>query len=146
MSNGLKLILISAGTLITCMVVTLAIHMARLSQATGNKFTQQLGQYSQDLDESSIMMYDGLEVHGSDVVNFMKQQLGGYAVTESAPIQITVITISSPLKSYTYKNSSNLKSVQEFTNDRYINPLHKFCGEVIYNENKVITQVIFQVV
>lgn len=146
MSNGLKLLLLAAGTLVTCIVVTLAIHMARIGQVTGNKFTQRLNQFNQELDESSILMYDGLEVCGADVVNFMKQQLGEYLSTENAPIKITVVTFNSPHREYTYTNRENLQQIQEFTNVRYIHPLHKFVGKIVYNENKVIVQVIFQVI
>lgn len=145
MSNGLKLMLLCAGTLITCIVVTLAIHMARVSRQTGEKYNEHLNSFYEDLDSSSITTYDGVEVYGSDVVNFIKKQLGDYSESESSPLTITVVTSLSPRTEYSYTNRAYVSEIQNFTNVRYINPLHLFCGEVVYNGNDVITQIIFTI-
>lgn len=145
MSNGLKLMLLSVGTLITCIVVTVAIHMAKVSQKTGTIYGDRLNEFYQDVSRSDLTMYDGVEVYGSDVVNFIKKELSGYSATESGAITITVVTSNSPYTVYSYTNGRYLSEIQNFTNERYIKPLNLFRGLVVYNENEVITQIKFMV-
>lgn len=146
MSNGLKLMLLSVGTLITCIVITVAIHMAKITQKTGIAYSDRLNEFYQDVSRSDLLMYDGVEVYGSDVVNFIKKELSAYSATESAAITITVVTSNSPYTVHSYTNDKYLSEIQNFTNIRYIKPLNLFRGLVIYNENEVITQIKFTVI
>lgn len=145
MSHGLKLLLLASGTIITLMIVTISFNLARQAKSIDEKYIEKLAEHNHDLDCSEITMYDGISVYGSDVVNFMKHQLGGYQAGETAPLKITVITKLSPQTLYTYSNKTYLKEVQNFADARYIRPLSKYVGEVVYNENGVITGVIFTV-
>lgn len=145
MSNGLKLMLLSVGTLITCIVVTVAIHMAKISQRTGTVYAERLNGFYEDVDRSDLTMYDGVEVYGSDVVNLIKKELGGYEATESAAITITVVTSNSPYTAYSYMNGKYISEIQNFTDPRYIKPLNTFQGLAVYNDNQVLIQVIFTV-
>ena len=145
MSNGLKLMLLSVGTLITCIVVTVAMHMAKVSRKTGTVYAERLNGFYEDINRSDLTMYDGIEVYGSDVVNLIKKELGGYEVTESGKITITVITSNSPYKAYSYTNGRYVSEIQNFTDPRYIKPLNLYQGMVVYNENQVLTQLIFTV-
>lgn len=135
----------SAGTLITCIVVTVAVHMARVGKRTGVIMTNQLEEMNRDISDKNIKMYDGLEVYGADVVNCMKHELGNYDASEDSGFEIQVITSNVPYISYTYKNSDYFDEIQDFTNNRYIPPLHRFEGKVVWNGNDVITKLIFTV-
>ena len=67
MSNGLKLLLIAAGTMITCIVISISIHMARVGKQTGNQMVKRLEQWGSEVQEQNIQKYEGLEVYGADV-------------------------------------------------------------------------------
>lgn len=145
MSHGLKLLLLASGTIITLIVITLSLGLARQSRQMDQQFANRLNEVYEDLDRSSLTMYDGVEVYGADVVNFMKKQLCAYDSLESSPVRITVITALSPYVSYSYDNGVYMEEIQNFTKARYIKPLNKFRGAVIYNQNDVITEVKFTV-
>ena len=137
--------MIAAGTLITCIVVTIAIQLAKSSRSTSLAFEKSLSAIDQDLAVSDITMYDGLEVCGSDVVNFIKRELSKYSDRDQGPMKITVVTLQSPYVEYSYYNGNYIEDIQNFTSERYIHPLHKYRGTIIYNENEVIAEIIFTI-
>lgn len=145
MSNGLKLLMLAAGTVITCIVITIAFRMAKTSQNTSNAYEKNLTRFYDNLSESELTAYDGVCVYGADVVNFIKKQLGKYKASEKSDVTITVVTMKSPEKKYSYQNSNYIEQIQNFTEEHYINPLYQFRGKCIYNENDVITEIVFTV-
>lgn len=145
MSNGLKLLLIASGTIITLIVVTISLSLAKGSKRISQSYNQGINAVYESIDNSEIVMYDGVEVYGSDVVNFIKKQLSEFETSEIGPLAITVITSNTPLKSNTYYNSTYIEDIQNFTKDNYIKPLNKFKGKVIKNQNGVIIEVVFTI-
>jgi len=145
MSHGLKLLLLASGTIITLMIVTAAIHLARQAKHVEEICEVRLEECYQDLACSDITMYDGLKVYGADVVNFMKRYLGSYRESETAPMKVTVVTSHRPKVVYTYCNKAYLLEIQNFTKSRYIKPLSEFLGAVTYNANGVIMEISFTV-
>lgn len=140
MDNSLKGLILAAGAVITCMVLSIGFLFARESQAISVTSADKLNRFSSELSESDFTMYDGLEVTGSDVVNFIKKQLGGYSSAETAPVCIYVKT--SKTGNY-YANGSVIESIQNFTHVNYISPLGKFTGKIVRDGNKVITGINF---
>lgn len=102
--------------------------------------TAQMSELNQDIKNSGIMKYNGIEVYGSDVVNCIKENLGDYTESETAPIYVYVKT-SSAIN--TYINGALLDSIRDFTKTCYIKPTSVFRGEVIRNINDVIVGVNF---
>lgn len=140
MENILKAIVIGAGVLITCIVIGISFQIYRESKSISIASANNLNEFASELNESDLTRYDGLEVKGSDVLNFIKKQLGEYESFEVASVSINVITSKS---SNTYVNGLFLSDIVNFTNDKYINPISKFSGKVIRNKNKVIVGLCF---
>ena len=95
--------------------------------------------------EYDISKYNGEEVRGQEVVNFIKKQLGDYLPTEAAPIYVEVVskTLDSTY-SRIYTNNEHLEDIKNFSKaQHYIKPTAVFLGRVIRNENKVIIGVRF---
>ncbi len=95
--------------------------------------------------EYKITMYDGEEIKGSEVVNFIKKNLGDYSSTETSPIYVEVVTNHSGT-TYTrrHTNNTNVKEIKNFSNTQYyIKPTALFTGEVIRDQNKVILGIRF---
>ncbi len=95
--------------------------------------------------EYSIMKYDGEEVRGSQVRNFIKEQLGDYASEETAPIYVKVTTVVSGVTyTNTYVNKQYFNDMKNFASLRYyIKPEAIFKGEVNKSANKAILGVTF---
>lgn len=140
MDNSLKGFILAAGAVITCLVLSVGFLFARESKALSASSSGKLDDFATDLYENDLTMYDGLEVTGSDVVNFIKKQLGEYSVTETAPVYAYVKTSKAENR---YQNGSSIKNIQDFTHVNYINPLGKYSGFVIRDDNKVIVGVKF---
>lgn len=98
-----------------------------------------------DYAEYDILMYDGEQIRGSEVVNFIKKQLGDYSILEEAPIYVEVVTIA-PTTNYShiYVNNKHIVDIKNFSStEYYIKPTAIFTGEVIRTENMVIVGVRF---
>lgn len=95
--------------------------------------------------EYDITKYDGEEIRGSEVTNFIRKYLGDYDTSETAPFYVEVITkISGSTNINTYNNKEYLDDIKNFSNmQHYIKPTAIFKGEVIRNTNKVILGVKF---
>lgn len=98
-----------------------------------------------DYDEYEIVKYDCEDIRGSEVVNFIKRQLGDFSATEEPPIYIEVISkASSATYTNKYTNNQYIEQIKNFSIiDRYIKPTAIFAGEVIRTGNDVIIGVKF---
>lgn len=98
-----------------------------------------------DYTEHDIVMYDGEDIRGSEVVNFIKKHLGDYDVSDQAPIYVNVITkASASVYTHTYTNNKYIDDIKNFSSiEYYIKPTAIFVGEVIRTDNKVIIGVEF---
>lgn len=95
--------------------------------------------------EYSLMKYDGQEVKGSQVRNFIKEQLGDYDTGETAPIYVQVTTaVSGTAYTNSYENKQYFDDMKSFASTRYfIKPEALFRGEVIRTDNKAIMGIQF---
>lgn len=98
-----------------------------------------------DYEDYDISMYDGEEVRGSEVVNFIKKQLGDYSEIETAPIYTQVkTTVLSVIYTNTYTNNVHISDIKNFSSSEfYIKPTALFIGKVIKSKNKAILGVTF---
>ncbi len=140
-SSALKLILFSVSVLITCVVVFVGITASQEAKKISSGVIDQMTELNNDISDSGIMMFDGTEVYGSEVINFMKKTLGDCAANETSPVYLYVKTSTSE---NTYINSTYVKNVRQFTDvQHYIKPTAKFVGQVMKNTNDVIVGVRF---
>jgi len=134
MDNSLKGLILAAGVMITCLVLSVGFYFARESKALSSNSSSKLNDFSTELTESDLIMYDELEVTGSDVTNFIKKHLGDYTAIETAPIYVYVKTSTTE---NTYKNGAFIENIRTFTDIKYINPLGKFAGDIVRDANDV---------
>jgi len=134
-----KILILAASTIITCLIVAIGMNMARDAKTLSNTATSQMSELNDDISNSDIKMYDGSYVTGSEVVNFIKKQLGDYAASQTAPIYVYVKTVSEN----TYDNGNNIANIKNFSHNMYIKPTSSFLGKVVKNINNVIIGVNF---
>lgn len=140
MENSLKALILGASISITCLIISLGFYAARQASAVSASTNEKLCKFAISLEEDDYMVYDGLAVSGSDVVNFMNRNLSSYSFNERAPIYIYV---DNGKIQKTYENNVALTQIKDFTSDYYIRPLRKYRGQINRNENDVITGVSF---
>ncbi len=140
-SAALKLIMFSVSVLITCVVVFVAITTSQEARKISDGVIRQLGEINDDIADGGIMIYDGSDVYGSEVINFIKKMLGDYSSSEASPIYVYIKTSGSE---NTYINNTYIKNIRQFTDvQHYIKPTATFTGEVMKNTNDVIVGVRF---
>lgn len=150
MENGLKGLLLAAGTIITCIIVSLGFYIAREARDTAASGAGAISKLNSEFNENDKTMYEGLSVSGSEVLNVI-------AKFSSEEICIRVETIASG-KSKTYAHYGqklskdyelggasdiDISEAKSKTGVNYINPNATFNGTVQKNSNNVITCITF---
>lgn len=146
MENSLKGLILAAGTIITCVVISLGFFISREAKETASNGANQINKLNSEFVEGDKIIYDGAVVSGSEVVNVIKKlkndQVGIYVVTNK----------SSNYYGYEFdidsgnlrdKISSDYQEACINTNVKYINPYGEFNGKVIRDSNDVITGLVF---
>lgn len=139
-TDATKIMILAAATLITCLLVAFGLSAMRTARNLNETAVAQMIALNNDLKDSDLKQFDDLEVHGSEVVNLIRKELGDYGDGETAPIYIYVKTSA---KENTYTNGSQVRNLQNFTHENYIKPTALFLGELDVNENDVILGVRF---
>lgn len=140
MDNALKGFLLAAGVIITCLIIGIGFLVAREASATASSSSALLSDFQNELSESNITRYDGLEVAGSDVVNFIKKQLEGQS-KEVKNFYIKVVQVG---KSRSYDQKSDLAGLRKYGHVDYIVPSSRFTGKVERDLNGVIVGITFE--
>lgn len=145
MENSLKGLLLAAGTIITCIVISLGFFIAREARDTAADGAGQISKLNAEFNESDKVMYDGLKVSGSEVVN----------VINKFRDSLSIIVVTG--KGYWYYNvalniqndivnravQSEVKSAQSPEKANYINPNAQFIGDVLRDDNNSIVGIVF---
>lgn len=148
MENSLKGLLMAAGTIITCIIIGLGFYIAREARDTAAGGAGQISRLNAEFNESDKVLYDGLEVSGSEVINVINKFKNG-------SISIKVQTNSNKTPIY-YVNllkdndtilgeasSASIKEAQKFGSSAYINPNAQFLGYIMRDENNAIIGIGF---
>jgi hypothetical protein len=140
MDNVLKGILIGAGVLLACFIVSKGFEAYQIASETNQIANENMNDYSKELAEYDLTRFDGLEVGGDDVVNILSKQLGDYSAGETAPIYINIITSKS---NNVYVNGEHIAEIKNFTSLKYVKPISIFTGSIIRDKNNVIVGIKF---
>lgn len=146
MENSLKGLILAAGTVITCLVITLGFYLSKEAQATAGTGTSKIEKINAEFAENDKMIYDDVQVSGNEVINAIKKFKGeniGISVTTNSEKVFYGYVFD--LKTGELKSKSDKEYTQEITENssEYINPFGTFKGKVIRNGNDVITGIIF---
>lgn len=133
------------AVIIVGLIIAFISNSLNSTMDTANHLINKQEQITSEIEEYSIMKYDNEEIRGSEVVNFIKKQLGDYDSSEAAPVYIRVKTVTEGV-SYdnTYTNGECIKDIKNFSSRQYyIKPTAWFIGEVVKSENEAILGVVF---
>lgn len=139
------ILMTAAGVVILGIIIFYMISHLRSTANATNKIIDNTEQLTAKLADYNITRYDGEELRGSQVRNFIKEHVGDYSESEAAPIYVKVTTVISGIAyTNTYVNKEHIKDIKEFDNAQYyIKPTAWFTCEVIKTANKAIIGVAF---
>ena len=148
MNNALKGLILAAGVIITCLVIGLGFYISREANAAATNGIGQISRMNKEFSEQDKVMYDGLEVTGSEVINAINKY-------KNENIAIKVITKKNTDGVY-YNNylTNNDKEIggtsnesvieaQKISNPNYINQKAQFRGSIIRDKNDTIIGIEF---
>lgn len=146
MENSLKGLIMAAGTIITCLIISLGFFIAREAKDSASAGSAQISKLNAEFMENDKSIYDSTEVSGSEVINairkFKNDALGisvatkksttdyNYAVDETSG-ELT----ASEVKEYKVGTAAN--------EDEFINPTARFVGKVVRDTNGTIVGLSF---
>jgi len=150
MENSLKGLLLAAGTIITCIVISLGFFIAREARDTAAGGAGEIGKLNAEFNESDKVMYDGLKVSGSEVVNvinkFCNKEMSIKVETKKGKSYYNMELKENDTVLGSSLTSSNLASIKDAQNPmkgNYINPNAQFLGSVLRDTNYTIIGIYF---
>lgn len=146
MENSLKGLLLAAGTIITCIVISLGFYIAREARDTAASGAGAISKLNAEFNESDKVMYDGLEVSGSEVMNvvnkFKNSEIGIVVQTKKGKTSY-IYSLNGDYSAITGKSSASIKEAAKATSTTYINPNAQFLGYIMRDENNAIIGIGF---
>ena len=146
MENSLKGLMLAAGIIITCIIISLGFYIAREARDTASEGTGQINQLQAEFTDASKTMYDGTEVSGSEVLNVIRKFSDE-----------TMGILGQTNKNKTYYNynfdvdkgelgkalDNSYKNAQDVASDKYINPTARFQGSIVKDVDGTIIGIVF---
>lgn len=146
MENSLKGLILAAGTIITCIVISLGFYISREAKSTASTGASEINKLNTEFSESDKVIYDGSSISGSEVVSAIRkmdgQSLGVCVVTKAASTYYGY-DFNSATGELGKANSAKYSSSTGVASSNYINPYASFKGQIVRNSNNVITGIIF---
>ena len=146
MENSLKGLILAAGTVITCLVISLGFYLSKEAQATASTGTNQIGKINSEFAENDKTMYDNVRVSGSEVINAIKKfenETIGISVSTNSGQTFYGYSLDLSTGEIMHPMSNGYDESLTQNAATYINPYAEFEGEVIRNANEVITGIAF---
>ncbi len=147
MENSLKGLILAAGTIITCVIVTLGFYIAREAKQTATNSANQINEMNVEFMENDKIIYDGATVSGTEVVNVIKKMQNdkiGICVINGGTTTYYGYNFNTSTGALGAVSAVKYNAALDETKDSYINPYGNFRGTVIRNSNNAITGIIFQ--
>ena len=146
MENSLKGLMLAAGIIITCIIISLGFYIAREASDTASSGTGQINELQAEFADTSKTMYENTEVSGSEVINVIRKfsdEMIGVKVQTKKNTSYYIYQFNDTDGSL--KNASTLeyKSAQNATSANYMNPTGRVLGAVIRDANGTITGLSF---
>ncbi|MBO7402801.1 MAG: hypothetical protein J6U10_07410 [Lachnospiraceae bacterium] len=137
MENSLKGLMLAAGVVITCIVISLGFYMSREAKNAANNGISQISNMTA-VNDAAKEMYDGLSISGREVISVLKQYAdelnSGSLIVSVATGRGTQTVNTSYTAAYSATNDPTV-----YTNTSYINPNGVFKGLVTHDTKGVIT-------
>ncbi len=155
MENSLKGLILAAGIIITCIIISLGFYIAREASDTASTGAGQINELTAEFADASLTMYDGTSVSGSEVLNVLRKYDGetiGILVKNSSNSSGAAYnyTINFESGSVTRGELGSKTTANKYTDARnvqntsvYINPTGRFAGNVVRNSNGSVIGLVF---
>lgn len=146
MENSLKGLILAAGTIITCLVISLGFFISREAKDTANNGVSSIGNLNAEFAAGDKTIYDGTLVSGSEVLNVIKKYandtIGIYVKTGKSS---TYYNAEFDLNNgeYVADNKNTYSMALDSETATYINPYGNFKGRVVKDSNNTITGIEF---
>lgn len=136
MENSLKSLILAAGIVITCLVVGVGFYVSREAKQETMTSTGQIQDLIAEAEDANLIVYDGAKVSGNEVLWVME-----HIASTRRPVYVqTMEGLKMLYKTREYYDQAYEGKENE---KNYINPNAIFIGEVIKNENGVISCLSF---
>ena len=146
MENSLKGLMLAAGIIITCIIISLGFYIAREASDTASSGTGQINELQAEFADTSKTMYENTEVSGSEVINVIRKfsdEMIGIKVQTKKNTSYYIYQFNDADGSLKNASSLDYKSAQNSINVNYINPTGRFLGAVVRDVNGTITGLSF---
>ena len=146
MENSLKGLMLAAGIIITCIIISLGFYIAREASDTASSGTGQINELQAAFADTSKTMYENTEVSGSEVINVIRKfsdEMIGVKVQTKKNTSYYIYQFNDTDGSLKNASTLDYKSAQNATSANYINPTGRFLGAVIRDANGTITGLSF---
>ena len=146
MENSLKGLMLAAGIIITCIIISLGFYIAREASDTASSGTGQINELQAEFADTSKTMYENTEVSGSEVINVIRKfsdEMIGVKVQTKKNTSYYIYQFNDTDGSLKNASSLDYKSAQNVTSSNYINPTGRFLGTVVRDANGTITGLSF---
>ena len=146
MENSLKGLMLAAGIIITCIIISLGFYIAREASDTASSGTGQINELQAEFADTSKTMYENTEVSGSEVINVIRKfgdEMIGIKVQTKKNTSYYIYQFSDADGSLKNASTLDYKSAQNAASANYINPTGLFLGSVVRDANGTITGLSF---
>ena len=146
MENSLKGLMLAAGIIITCIIISLGFYIAREASDTASSGTGQINELQAEFADTSKTMYENTEVSGSEVINVIRKfsdEMIGVKVQTKKNTSYYIYQFSDADGSLKNVSPLDYKSAQNAVSANYINPTGRFLGSVVRDANGTITGLSF---
>lgn len=127
MENSLTGLMMAAGTIITCMIISLAFFLAREGKGLVMEASNQMQETRINISEQDKLQYDRVYITGSQVITAIKKYENNHALTVTTKKAVIQFPISS------------MESVYDSASKNFIPPNGKFWSTIKRNASGVIT-------
>ncbi len=146
MENSLKGLMLAAGTIVTCLIISLGFFIAKEAKNSASTGTGQISKLNNEFIENDKVIYDSAQVSGSEVINiirkFQNDTVGIKVITNKSSIDY-IYSIDASTGSITGSATGSYSTATAVTEDSYINPTARFNGNVIRDSSGIITCIQF---
>ena len=146
MENSLKGLMLAAGIIITCIIISLGFYIAREASDTASSGTGQINELQAEFADTSKTMYENTEVSGSEVINVIRKfgdEMIGIKVQTKKNTSYYIYQFSDADGSLKNASTLDYTSAQNAASANYINPTGRFLGSVVRDANGTITGLSF---
>lgn len=147
MENSLKGLMLAAGIIITCIIISLGFYIARQAKSTAQSGAGELQKLQAEFDDSTKAIYDGTIISGSEVRNAIRKFQGekmGILVTTKKNSTYYGYQFSAESGELSEAAAGDYTKAQTEGNASYINPNGKFSGTLVRDVNGSITGIVFK--